>query len=160
MTVLPFGNLPLGMKKIVLFPFGMRVPKLLASLPRSLVNYFIHISASEPCRNCLYYCDITVMISMTELASKWIHDSCAVSICVTRTYLEEFLSVMGCWKRKDFRGATCSVLHTLVDGAVVGIGDGTTLEDGAVVGICDGYLGGNVVGALEDTYLLIFPAVF
>ena len=42
-TVLTFGNLPLGMNKIVLFTFGVRVPTPWDSLPRSLVNAFTHI---------------------------------------------------------------------------------------------------------------------
>ena len=52
-TVLPFGNFPLGMKKIVLFPFGTRVPTPWGSLPRSSANAFIHILHSEPFPNCL-----------------------------------------------------------------------------------------------------------
>ena len=47
MNVLPFGTLPLGMKKIVLFSFGMRVPMPWASMPKLLVNAFIHTSESE-----------------------------------------------------------------------------------------------------------------
>ena len=63
---------------------------------------------------------------------------------------------------RDCRGTTGSVLGTLRDGAVVGIGDGSTLGNGAVVGICvvanlgygavvgiiDTLLGGDVVWAL------------
>ena len=86
-TFLTFGNFPLDMKKILLFPFSMRVPKFWSSLPRSLSNSFIHISASGRCRNCLYSCYIPVMISMTALVSKCMHASCAVRICVARAYL-------------------------------------------------------------------------
>ena len=53
-TVFPFGNLPLGMKKILLFPFGMRIPAPWDSLPRSLKNNFIYILASGTFRDCLY----------------------------------------------------------------------------------------------------------
>ena len=77
-TVLPLGNLPLGMKKIMLFPFGMRVPTPRDSLPRSLVNAFIHTYDSGPCRIFLFSCDIPVMVSMTALASKLLHASCDV----------------------------------------------------------------------------------
>ena len=66
------------------------------------------------------------------------------------------------WNRGDFCGAAVSMLVTLVGGAVVGIGDGstlgygavlgigdgTTLGYGAVVGIGDGPIGGVVVGTL------------
>ena len=68
-TVFPFGTLPLGKKKVVLFPFGMRVPTPWDGLTRSLVNAFIVILAHGPCNHCLYSCDIPVMISMTVLAS-------------------------------------------------------------------------------------------
>ena len=50
-TVFPLGTSPLGMKKVVLFPLGMRVTTTWASFPRSLVNAFIYISASGPCHN-------------------------------------------------------------------------------------------------------------
>ena len=102
-NVFPLGTLPLGMRKMILFPFGMRVTNPWDILPRSLANSFIHISASGYLRNYLYYCNIPVMVSITSLASKWIHASCAVRICVYRAYLEAvFLS----W---DSRGAGIAV---------------------------------------------------
>ena len=95
------------------------------------------------------------MGSITALASKWLHSSCAVRIFVDRVYLGSFCNRGGC------RGAVGSVFGTLVDGIVVGVGsgftpgdgavvemvDGTTLGDGAVVVIGYGPLGGDVVRA-------------
>ena len=68
---------------------------------------------------------------------------------------------------RDCRGTTGSVLGTLRDGAVVGIGDGSTLGHGVVLGIGDGTtlgddamtgigdapLGGDVVGAPVGRYV-------
>ena len=93
---------------------------------------------------------------MTALASNLLHVLCAVRICVYRAYMGAL------WNRVNCRGAAGSVLGTLGDGIVVGIGDGSTLGDGAVVGIGDDTtlvygvvagignapLGGDVVGAL------------
>ena len=123
-TVLPFGDLPLGMKKTVLLYLGMRTPNTWDSLPRSLANEFIHIYASGPFHNCLYSCDIPVMRSMTLLSLKCLHASCAVRICVARAYLEAVFSVLGCWRRGYCRSASVSVLVTLGDGAVMRLGDG------------------------------------
>ena len=94
-TIPPFGNLPLGMKNIVLFPFGMRFTTPWDSLPKSSENAFIYISASGTCRNFLYSCEIPVMGLMTALASKLMHASCAARICVARAYLEAVFSVLG-----------------------------------------------------------------
>ena len=113
------------MKKIVLFPLEIHIITPWDSLPGSLVNAFIHISASGTCRNCLYSCNIPVMRLINVLASKWMHDSCYMRICVARAYLEAVLSVLGCWKRKDYRSAVGYVIVTLGDGAVMGLGDGT-----------------------------------
>ena len=85
---------------------------------------------------------------MTVLASKFMHALCDVKICVAREYLGAVLSVIECWRRRDLHGTTGSVLGTLRDGAMVGIGDGTTLRDGAVVGIGEAPLGGYLVGAM------------
>ena len=131
-TVVPFGTLPLGMNKIVLFSFGMSVPNPWGSLPRLLANAFIHTSDSETCGNFLYSCDILVMGVMTVLASNFLHAVFSVRICVARAYLGEL------WIHRDFRGAAGSMLGTLQDSSVVGIFDGSTLRDGAVVEIGGG----------------------
>ena len=60
-----------------------------------LENSFTHISASGTCRNCLFLCDILVMVSITVLDSKWIHASCDVRICVARAYLKAVWSILG-----------------------------------------------------------------
>ena len=82
MTVFYFETLPLGMKKIVFSPFGMRVPTPWASLPRLLANAFIHTSDSDYFHSCLYSCDIPVMGYMAVLASNLMYASCAVRIRV------------------------------------------------------------------------------
>ena len=64
------------------------------SIHRSLVNSFIHISASGPLRNWLYSCDIPVIGSITALDFKWLHAPCAVRICVVGEYLEAIWSVL------------------------------------------------------------------
>ena len=164
-TVLPLGTLRLDMKKIVFFPFGMRVPTPWDSLPRLLANASTHISDSGICRNFLYSCDIPVMGSMPVLDSNLMKASCDVRICVARAYLGVF------WNCGDCRGTDGFVIGTLGDGAVVGIcvgstlgdcavleiGDGTTLGDGAVVGICDVPIGGNAVGALVGRDVASIP---
>ena len=43
-TIFPLKTLPLWMNNMVLFHFSIRFPTFRASLPRSLVNAFIHIS--------------------------------------------------------------------------------------------------------------------
>ena len=132
MNVLNFGTFPLGMKKTMLFPFDIQIPTPWISLHRLLENAFIHISDSGPCRNWLYSCDISVMGSMTALASNLLHSSCAVIICVARAYLGELLNCGDC------RGAADSVLGYLGDGDVVGKCDGSILRAGAVVEIGGG----------------------
>ena len=94
-TVLTLVKLSLGMKKVVLFPFGMRLPNPWASLPRSLINAVTHVSASSSTIKCFYSCGIPVTGSITSLASKWIHVLCAVRICVVRAYLEAVWTVLG-----------------------------------------------------------------
>ena len=128
-----FWDLPLGMKKIVLFPFRMRVPMPSSSLLRFSANALIHISATGPCCNCVYSCNIPVIGLMTSFGSKWLYDSCAVKIFMSRLYLEAALSLLGGWRSRDCRGYIVSVCGTTRDGAVTGICDGTTLGDGAVV---------------------------
>ena len=86
-TILPFGGFTLGMNKIVLFPFGMRVPTPWACLPRSFSNAFTHISESGPCRNLLYSCNIPVVVLITSLASNLLNVLCAVRICVARAVI-------------------------------------------------------------------------
>ena len=61
--------------------------------------------------------------------------------------------VLGCRRRRNFRGAAISVIVTLIYGAVVGIGGGTTLVDGTVVRISDFSLVGDVVGELVGRYV-------
>ena len=141
------------MKKIVLFPFRMRVPMPSSSLLRFSANALIHISATGPCCNCVYSCNIPVIGLMTSFGSKWLYDSCAVKIFMSRLYLEAALSLLGGWRSRDCRGYIVSVCGTTRDGAVTGICDGTTLGDGAVVGIGDAPLGGDVVGAPVGRYV-------
>ena len=156
MTFLPFGTLPLGMKKFLLFPFVMRVTTPWASLPKFLANAFIHTSNSGTCRNFLSSCDIPVMKLMTVLASNLLHALCALSICVGRAYLGEFCNC------GDRRGASGSVDVTLRDGAVVGIGDCSTLRYGSVVciscdptlGVCVGALVGSDVTSISCRFLM------
>ena len=93
-NVLPLGNLPLGMKKMVLFPFGMRITASWASMTRSLSNYLNHVYIYGTQCIFLYYCDIPAMESITALASKWLNASCSVSICVDRTDMETVCPVM------------------------------------------------------------------
>ena len=88
--------LPLGMKSMVLFPFGVCALTLWASLPRSLENSVIHVSDSGTCHNSLYSWDIQVMVSITSLALKQLHASCVVRIFVVRAYLEAVWPKLGC----------------------------------------------------------------
>ena len=84
----------------------------------------------------------------------FLHASCAVMICVSRAYPGAF------WNCGDLCAADGSVLDTLRDCAVVGLGDGPTLRDGAVVGVGDAPLGGNVVGALVGRDVASIPCRF
>ena len=93
------------------------------------------------------------MGSITALASKYLHASCAVGICVARAYLESVLSVLGCWRCQNFRGAAGAVLGTSSYGAVMGPGNGT-VGSGAVMGTGDVTLGcGDVVRAIVVIYV-------
>ena len=98
-NVFSLGPVPLVMKKIVLLPFGMRLPTPWATMSRSLTNTMTHVFDSVPLRNCLYYCDIPVTGSITSLALKWLHASCNVRICVTKEYLEAVWPVLGFCRR-------------------------------------------------------------
>ena len=102
------------------------------------------------------------------LALKWLHVSCDVSICMARAYLE---AVWNCGDRHVAAGSMLGTLvygavvgigfgSTLGDGAVVGVVDGTTLGYGAVVGIGDGLIGGDVVGVLLGKYDASIPCRF
>ena len=150
-TSLPVGYLTLGMNKIALFPFGMRISTPWDSLPRSLVNAFVHTYESGPCRNCVYSCDIPVMELMPVLASNFLHASCDVGVCVARVYLGAFWNPGGCC------GYDGSMIVTLGDGAVVGIGNGSTLRSGAVVGMGVVPTLIDVVGALVGIHVTSTP---
>ena len=118
------------------------------NLPRSLDNSFIHIYASSPCHNCLYFCDIPVMGLINALDSNWIHASCIVRMCVARAYMESLLSILGRWSRGDCRSADGAVFGPIGYGAVMGTGNGS-LGGCAMLGPGDGTLGcGNVVGTI------------
>ena len=95
-TVFLLGTLTLGMKKMVLFPFGMRIPTPWAIMNVSLANSVTHVFTYSPRRNCFYSYNIPVMGSITSLASKWIHASCYVRICVAREYLGVVQPILGC----------------------------------------------------------------
>ena len=82
------GEFTSGNEEDGIFPFWGVISYPFVSIPRSLINSFIHISASVTLLNWLYSCVIPVIDSITALALKWLHASCAVRICVVREYLE------------------------------------------------------------------------
>ena len=86
------------------------------------------------------------------LASKWLHDSCAVGVCIEKEYLEAVVDVLWfCW-RGDCRNDAGSVLGTLSYGAVMGLGNVTL--SGAMMGPVYGTLGcGDVVGDIVGIYV-------
>ena len=157
-TVLSLGTLPLGMKKMVFFPFGMRVTNPWASLPRSLMNYFIHISLSVPPCNCFYSYYIPEMGLITVLASKWLHASCDVRICLFRAYIEALWSVLICWRHWDHHDDAavgwCDTFFCTLGGGAVMVPVNGTLGDGAVLvpgNVTPG--SGDVVGAIVGRYV-------
>ena len=64
---------------------------------------------------------------------------------MSRVYLEAVFPVLGCWRRRNLCSAAGTVLGTLSDGLVIGVGNGI-FGGGAVLGPGNGTLGcGNVV---------------
>ena len=158
-TVFLLGTLTLGMKKMVLFPFGMRIPTPWAIMNVSLANSVTHVFTYSPRRNCFYSYNIPVMGSITSLASKWIHASCYVRICVAREYLGVVQPILGCccsfwyFRVSTTVGCCSAIIVNLGDGAVTGPVDGT-LGYGAVMGPGNGTLGvGSVIGAIVGRYV-------
>ena len=67
-TVLPYGTLSLGMKKMVFVPDGILVPTPCASRPISFANEFYQMALVCPLTRCLYSSDAPVVGSMTTFA--------------------------------------------------------------------------------------------